>query len=130
MVVSRIMAIAPKLINGRRKSGGLTLRVSSIEPKTMIMIAGDSSSIFASGALVNERKFARAMAEAFSDRPGKRFSRKRILAGEPCTGTGSGARRAVVEVNWPVYRRSVVRYDRRRLSAPIKPVPNVPKMAG
>src|SRR5262245_9090953 len=102
MVVRRVIATTPRLMRGRRGSSGVMLRVRSIEPKTIIMMAGESRSILASGARVRERKLASAIADACSERPGRRRSKKRMLAGDTGLVGRLGSLWTLLEVNCPV----------------------------
>jgi hypothetical protein len=68
-------------------------------PKIKIMINGDSNTIFASGARINERKVVAATTEACSETQGSRISRNDLAPAGCCRKDGAeGATSAFGEI--------------------------------
>src|SRR5437588_12944014 len=123
-----MIPIAAMPIKGRAASGIAPRLPSRTLPRTMTMRNGLSNISFDSGARSNDRKLARATAEACSDSQGSLLSKNTAGAGSGLAttlpaGVGEGAERLLPDVSWPVYRRRMVRYDRQRLAAPMDAMP-------
>src|SRR5690349_18531681 len=102
-------------ITGRRNSDGLEWTLRNVDPNTRTKITGVSSIIFVSGARVNERNDARAIAEACSEIQGIRPSRNDALALRFCR-ICPGSRCGFRDLKCPVYNCKVVPYDRLKLA--------------
>src|ERR1700681_4180121 len=111
-MLRNIIVTAPRAMSGLRISDGLLDCRKNIDPKTKAIINGVNNNIFASGARVSERKPASAITEACSDTHGSCFSRSATDGLSVAVRNPTSDAWDLVELNWPVYRRTVVRYDR------------------